>query len=166
MDMYCDTCDVVLCAKCCLLAAHKLHDCRDLAMTEQEFHNKLTKGAAADINKLGRHIQELQASQCEIQTGTYQAFLMVDRAADEMIALVNKRRQSLKEELRDAEEKALVEVKAACKDTERNKATTQSLLSYMQALQVSDNTTDEIVHRPDPQEQLHNRRQWSLHAVT
>ena len=168
LDMYCDTCNVPVCAKCCVLT-HKQHEYRELAVVGQEFQDKLsklTKAAGAHINKLDQHVEGLQTSHCDIQRDTDKACQEVDQAADEMIDLVNKRRQHLKQQLRDAEERALVEVKAACKDTELNKATTQSLLSYMQALQESGNITDQIVHTPGLQEQLHQQETVPLHAVT
>ena len=168
LDMYCDTCHVPVCAKCCVLT-HKQHEYRELAVVAQEFQDKLSKLTTitgAHIHKLDQHVEGLQTSHCDIQKDTDEACQEVDQAADEMIDLVNKRRQHLKQQLRDAEERALVEVKAACKDTELNKATTQSLLSYMQALQESGNITDQIVHTPGLQEQLHQQETVPLHAVT
>ena len=168
LDMYCDTCHVPLCAKCCVLT-HKQHDCRELAVVGRQFQDKLSKltqDAGAHIYKLNEHIEGLHTSRCDIQRDTDKAWQEVDQAADEMIDFVNKRRQHLKQLLFDAEERALMEVKAACEDTELNKATTQSLLSYMQALLESGNITDQIVYTPGLQEQLHQQKKVPLHAVT
>ena len=103
------------------MLTHKQHHYRQQATLRQEYQDKLSKlttAAGTHINKLDQHVEGLQTSDCDIQRDTDKACQEVDQAADEMIDLVNKRRQDLKQQLRDAEERALEEVKAACKDIE------------------------------------------------
>ena len=74
----------------------------------QEFQDKLTKlttATGALINKLDQHVDGLQTSDDDIQRDIENGCQEVDQAADEMIDLVNKRRQDLKQQLRDAEKR-------------------------------------------------------------
>ena len=168
LDLYCDTCQVPVCTTCCLLT-HQQHKYRKLATVAQGCQDKLaehSKTAARHIGTLDMHREELEASQTNIQRDADKACQEVHQAADELRSLVTKREQHLIQHIREKEKTALLEVKAACKETELNKATMQSLQSYIQALQVSGNIADQVVHTPGVQEQLHQQQAAPLRAVT
>ena len=168
LHLYCDTCQVPVCATCCMLT-HKQHEHRELAAMGQECQDKLTrhsKTATGHIITLDKRREELEASQTNIQRDATKACKEVQQAADELRSLVTKREQHLIQQIRKEEKTALLEVKAACKEIEWNKATMQSLQSYIQALQVSGNITDQVVHTPGVQEQLHQQLAAPLRAVS
>ena len=169
LDLYCDTCQVPVCTRCCLLT-HQQHRYRELATVANGCQNKLTahsRTAAGHIGILDKHREELEASHTNIQRDADKACQRVHQAADELRSLVTKREQHLIQEIRENEKIALLEVKAACKETELNKASMQNLQSYIQALQVSGNITDQVVHTPGVQEQLHQQQAAaSLRAVS
>ena len=150
LDLYCDTCQVPVCTKCHLLT-HQQHQYRELATVALGCQDKLielSKTAAGHITTLDKHRKELEASQTNIQRDANEACQKVHQAADELRSLVTKREQHLIQQIRVGEKTALREVKAACKETELNKASIQSLQSYIQALQVSGNITDQVVYTP------------------
>ena len=168
INLYCDTCHIPVCTTCCVLT-HKQHDYRELVTAAQEFRDRLTsldKAAAGHREKLNKHLKQLHTSEQDIQKDVNKAHQEVDQAADQMVALVNKRRQYLHHQIDDIQKTALEEVRAACKETELNEASIQSLQSYMQALQVSGNITDQVVHAPGLQEQLHQQKTALLKAET
>ena len=168
LHLYCDTCQVPVCAACCMLT-HQQHKYRELAAMGQECQDKLTrhsKTATGHIITLDKRREELEACQTNIQRDATKACQEVQQAADELRSLVTKREQHLIQQIREEEKTALLEVKAACKEIELNKATMQSLQSYIQALQVSGNITDQVVHTPGVQEQLHQQLAAPLRAVS
>ena len=168
LHLYCDTCQVPVCTTCCILT-HKQHEHRELAAVEQECQDKLTghfRTAAGHIDTLEKHREELEASQTNIQREADEACQEVHRAADEVRSLVTKREQHLIQQIREKEKTALLEVKAACKETELNKLSMQSLQSYIQGLQILGNITDQVVHTPGVQEQLHQQQAAPLRAVS
>ena len=168
LHLYCDTCQVPVCATCCMLT-HKQHEHRELAGMGQECQDKLTrhsKTATGHITTLDKRSEELEACQTNIQRDAAKACKKVQQAADELRSLVTKREQHLIQQIREEEKTALLEVKAACKEIELNKASMQSLQSYIQALQVSSNITDQMVHTPGVQEQLHQQLAAPLRAVS
>ena len=168
LHLYCDTCQVPVCATCCMLT-HQQHKYRELEAMRQECQDKLTlhsKTATGHIITLDKHREELEASQINIQRDATKACQEVQQAADELRSLVSKREQHLIQQIREEEKTALLEVKAACKEIELNKATMQSLQSYIQALQVAGNITDQVVHTPGVQEQLHQQLAAPFRAVS
>ena len=168
LDLYCDTCQVPVCTKCCLLT-HQQHKYRELATVAHGCQDKLaghSKTAAGHIGTLDKHREELEASQNNIQRDADKACQEVHQAAEELRSLVTNREQHLIQQIREKEKTALLEVKAACKETELNKAGMQSLQSYIQALQESGNITDQVVHTPGVQEQLHQQLAAPLRAVS
>ena len=168
LHLYCDTCQVPVCATCCMLT-HKQHEYRELTAMGQECQDKLTqhsKTATGHIITLDKRREELEACQTNIQRDATKACKKVQQAAHELRSLVTKREQHLIQQIREEEKTALLEVKAACKELELNKATMQSLQSYIQALQVSGNITDQVVHTPGVQEQLHQQLAAPLGAVS
>ena len=168
LHLYCDTCQVPVCATCCMLT-HQQHKYRELAAVGQECQDKMTqhsKTATGHTITLDKCREELEASRINIQRDATKACQEVHQAADELRSLVTKSEQHLIQQIREEEKTALLEVKAACKEIELNKATMQSLQSYIQALQVSGNITDQVVHTPGVQEQLHQQLAAPLRAVS
>ena len=168
LHLYCDTCQVPVCATCCMLT-HQQHKYRELAAMGEECQDKLTghsKTAAGHIITLDKHTEDLEASQTNIQRDATRACEEVRQAADELRSLVTKREQHLIKQIREEEKRAVLEVKAVCKETELNKASMQSLQSYIQDLQVSGDITEQVIHTPAIQEQLHQQLSAPLRTVS
>ena len=97
LHLYCDTCQVPVCATCCMLT-HKQHEHRELAAMGQECQDKLTrhsKTATGHIITLDKCRKELEACQTNIQRDATKACQEVQQAADELRSLVTKREQHL-----------------------------------------------------------------------
>ena len=167
LDFYCDTCHVPVCAKCCLLK-HKQHQYRDMTEVGEEYQRKLEEfiqAAEVHANKVRGQVKELEASQHTIQRDINKARQEVKKAANEMRDLATKREQYLLQQIQDIEQEALAAVTSAQEDTELKIATTESLLSYMQALHDSGDVTDQVVHTPDVEKQLHQQQAAPLRTV-
>ena len=168
VDLYCDMCHMPICTTCCILT-HRQHEVRALLTLGGECQDRLTElnqAAVEQINKLGHHLEQLRASESDIQRDIKKACQEVDQAADEMIASVDKRRQYLIQKIRRIEKIALEEARSACKETALYKDSAESLQSHVQALQASGNITEQLVHTPDLQQQLHQQKMLPLPTVT
>ena len=156
LDIYCDTCLVPVCTKCCLLG-HKQHMYRELSTVAEDCQKQLldmVQAATEHMTKLQEQHGKLETSQNNIQRDVTKVRKELHLKADEIRDVVTKREECLMKELDESEERALASVRAACKETELNMASTQSLVSYMQALQVSGDVLDQVVHTPGLQKQL------------
>ena len=167
LDFYCDTCHVPVCTKCCL-QTHKQHQHRDMTAVGKEYQTKLEKviqAAEVHVNKVRGQLRKLKASSHSIQQDTNKARQEVKEAANEIRDLATKREQYLLQQIQDIEQEALAQVTSAQEDTELKIATTESLLSHMQALHDSGDVADQVVHTPDVEKQLHQQQAASLSTV-
>ena len=134
----------------------------------KEYKKKLEEfiqAAEVHVNKVRRQLEKLKASPRSIQQDTDKARHEVKQAAKEIRDLATKREQYLLQEIQDIEQEALAAVTSAQEDSELKIATTDSLLSYMQALHDSGDVTDQVVHTPDVEKQLHQQRAALLSTV-
>ena len=167
LDFYCDTCHIPVCAKCCLLK-HKRHQYRDMTAVGEECRRKLEEfiqAAEVHVNKVRGEFKKLKASPHTIQRDINKARQDVKQAANEIRDLATKREQYLLQQIQDIEQEALAAVTSAQEDTELKIATTESLLSYMQALHDSGDVTDQLVHTPDVEKQLHQQQAAPFRTV-
>ena len=168
LDIYCDTCLVPVCTKCCLLA-HKQHVYRELSTVGEDCQKQLSdmvQAATEHMTKLQEQHGKLETSQNNIQRDITKARKELHLKADEIRDMVTKREECLMKELDESEERALGSVRAARKETELNMASTQSLVSYMQTLQASGDVLDQVVHTPGLQKQLKQQQGTRISEVS
>ena len=164
---YCDTCHIPVCTTCCLLT-HKQHEYRAMVAVGKECQKNLQdfiKAADGHVNKVREQLKKLKAYPRIIQQDTNKACHEVKQAANEMRDLVTKREQYLLQQIQDIGQEALAEVSEAQEDTELKIATTESLLSYMQVLHDSGDVTDQVIHTPTVEKQLHQQQAAPLRTV-
>ena len=167
LDFYCDTCRIPVCSKCCLLK-HKQHQYRDLTAVGKAYQKKLEEhiqAAEGHLIKVHGQLKGLKASALSIQRDTDEARLQVKQAANNMRDLVTKREQHLLHQIQDIQQEALAAVKSAQEESELKEKSTADLLSYMQALHDSGDVTDQVVHTPVLEEQLHQQQAAPLREV-
>ena len=168
LDIYCETCFVPVCTKCCLLT-HKQHVYRELSTVGKECQKELSdmiQEANEHMTKLQEQQEKFKTSQNNIQRDITKAREELRHKADEIRDMVTKKEERLTKELDESEEKALASVRGTLKEIELKVASTQSLLSNLQALKKSEDVLDQVVDTPGLQKQLKQQHVTPVYEVS
>lgn len=170
MDMYCDTCSVPACLKCCL-CNHQNNGCTFLELTKKARESNkqledLERVAIEVVASLDKQLRKQEDARNAMKTKGDDASEKIKGVAAELKAEITAMEKSMLKTIDDTLSIAQAQANAAYETTEMENVVVHSLLSYIQSLRVSGDALDQVVHTPGLQEQVHQTGRASQKLVT